>query len=90
MVTQIQYNEVVRKYNEIINRPPPVSRDSKEILHSGEAIAITEDGITLNSNVLAITDLKALLIEMLQDKTIKEYINGLKEKKRKRLGRSYV
>jgi hypothetical protein len=82
MVVDTRYNNLVTRYNELLHKT--ALRKDKEIHKEGEAIHISEEGISLSSNVVPIHELTGLLVELLKDKIIKNYIEELKIKRVKK------
>tara|TARA_Y100000310_G_scaffold255136_1_gene262384 strand:- start:6829 stop:7122 length:294 start_codon:yes stop_codon:yes gene_type:complete len=90
MVDPRIHNDLVGRYNDLLQsnalrNNKDIENSGKEIHKGSESISISDNGIVLESNVIAVDDLSKLLIEMLKDKTIKKYMGNLKEKKIKKV-----
>ena len=86
MVSDKEFNAVVRQYNHLLNRKTTLTPNELKEVHKseGEAISISSDGIALSSNKISVEELSNLMIQMLENKTIKNFLDMKKIEKMKK------
>lgn len=83
MVTTDEHNKLIGKFNKLLEQKNILEgqiQPRKEI-ERGENIIL--DGISISSNILPVDELIGLLKMMLEDKTIKDYLDFKKKAKQK-------